>query len=64
MRIIQVTWKQGYLLESVKPSGDYLTKVIFSVSNNNEKELVIAINNKGEKDNWAVSSIRIEKMLV
>lgn len=51
----------GYLLESVKPNGDYLTKIIYSAPNNKGKELIIAINNKGEKDNWAVSAIRIEK---
>lgn len=53
--------KQGYLLENVKPSGDYLTKVVFSASKNSEKELIFVLNNKGEKDNWSVSSIQIEK---
>lgn len=57
----KVLEKQGYLLELVKPNGDYLTKSIFSVPSASDKELIIAINNKGEKDNWAVSSIRIEK---
>ena len=51
----------GYLLESVNSSGDYLTKVSFSIPSNINKHLIIAISNKGAKDNWVVSSIRIEK---
>lgn len=51
----------GYLLESVNPSGEYLTKVKFSIPTNVNKHLIIAFSNKGAKDNWVVSSIRIEK---
>jgi len=51
----------GYLLESVNSSGDYLTKVNFSIPSNDNKHLIIAISNKGAKDCWGVSSIRIEK---
>src|SRR5690606_10428563 len=51
----------GYLLESVNLSGEYLTKVNFSIPSNVNKHLIIALNNKGAKDSWVVSSIRIEK---
>ena len=51
----------GYLLETVNLSGDYLTKVNFSTPSNNNKHLIIAVSNKGVKDSWVVSSIRIEK---
>jgi len=51
----------GYLLESVNPSNEYLTKVNFSIPSTTNKHLIVSFNNKGEKDNWAVSSIRIEK---
>jgi hypothetical protein len=51
----------GYLLESVNPSGEYLTKVNFSIPSNVNKHLIIAFSNKGANDSWAVSSIRIEK---
>ena len=51
----------SYLLESVKPSGEYLTKVHFSIPSTINKHLIFAINNKGGKDNWVVSSIRVEK---
>lgn len=51
----------GYLLEAVNPNGDYLTKASFSVPSKANKHLIFAFNNKGEKDNWVVSSIRIEK---
>jgi hypothetical protein len=51
----------GYLLEAVNPNGDYLTKANFSIPSTTNKHLIIALNNKGAKDNWVVSSIRIEK---
>lgn len=51
---------QGYLLETVNPNNEYLTKAHFSTSSS-EKGLTIAINNKGVNDLWGVSSIRIEK---
>lgn len=51
----------GYLLESVNASGEYLTKVNFSIPFNVNKHLIIAFSNKGAKDSWVVSSIRIEK---
>ena len=52
--------KHGLLLHSVSPSGDYLTKASFSIPSSSENHLKIAINNKGAKDKWGVSSIRIE----
>lgn len=51
----------GYLLESVNTCSEYLTKVNFSIPKTVNKQLIIAFNNKGVKDNWVVSSIRIEK---
>lgn len=51
----------GYLLDSVNTSSEYLTKVNFSIPTTVNKHLIIAISNKGAKDNWVVSSIRIEK---
>jgi len=53
--------QHGLLLESVNPNGDYLTKAIYSAPSSTEKQVIIAINNKGQKDNWSVSSIRIEQ---
>lgn len=50
----------GYLLKSVKPSGEYLTKVNFSIPSNVNKHLSIAFYNKGAKEDWVVTSIRIE----
>ncbi len=51
----------GYLLESVNSIGDYSTKVNFSIPLKFSKHLIIAISNKGEKDGFGVSSIRIDK---
>lgn len=51
----------GYLLEAVTPNSDYLTKANFSIPSTTNKHLIIAFNNKGGKENWVVTSIRIEK---
>lgn len=53
--------QHGFLLESISQSGDYLTKVHFSIPSSTENHLILAISNKGQKDNWGVSSIRIEQ---
>ena len=53
--------KIGLLLESINSNGDYLTKAIYSVPSTTNKHVVIAINNKGQNDNWSISSIRIEQ---
>lgn len=50
----------GYILQTVIPNGDYLTKAQFSTQLSN-KHLVIVFNNKGASDHFMVSSIRIEK---
>jgi hypothetical protein len=59
--IAKLLEKMGFLLKSVNSSSEYLTKVNFSIPSNDNKHLIIAINNKGAKDSWVVSSIRIEK---
>lgn len=51
----------GYLLESTKRFSDYLTKVFYSAPQSAEKLLVLNIDNKGAKDNFAVGGIRIDK---
>lgn len=51
----------GYLLESINTAGIYLTKANFSIPKAIDKHLIIAFSNKGEKDKWVVSSMRIEK---
>ena len=51
---------QGCILEELKTYSEYLTKAIFSISNENKKKLVIDIHNKGAKDSFGVSSILME----
>ena len=51
---------EGCNLEEVKTCSEYLTKAIFSISNENKKKLVIDIHNKGAKDSFGVSSILME----
>ena len=53
--------KHGFLIESVTTSGDYMTKVAYSVPEDSEKHMIIVISNKGAKDDWVISSVRIEK---
>ena len=51
--------QHGLLLESINPNGDYLTKAIYSAPS--ENEIIVLVHNKGPRDNWSVSSIRIER---
>lgn len=54
--------QNGYLLENAKTNSDYLTKAFYSISQITGKQLILAIDNKGAKDSFAVGSIRIEKI--
>lgn len=54
--------QNGYLLESTKKFSDYLTKAFYSIPQTIDKQLILAIDNKGAKDNFAVGGIRIEKL--
>lgn len=51
---------QGYILEEVKPCGDYLTKALFSIPQDIKKKMIVDIHNKGAKDSFGVSAIKIE----
>lgn len=50
----------AYILEVVKPCNDYLTKAVFSVPQGIKKKLVIDVHNKGAKDSYGISAIRME----
>ena len=54
--------QNGYLLERIKKFSDHLTKAFYFIPQTIDKELVLAIDNKGIRDNFAVSGIRIEKL--
>lgn len=54
--------QNGYLLESTKKFTEYLTKAHFSIPQDENQQLILNIDNKGSKDNFAVSNIRIEKL--
>lgn len=51
---------QGYILEDAKQCNDYLTKAIFSIPQNIKKKLIIDFHNKGAKDSFGVSTIKME----
>jgi hypothetical protein len=53
--------QNGYLLESTKKFSDYLTKSFYSIPQTIDKQLILNIDNKGAKNNFAVGNIRIEK---
>jgi len=52
---------EGFLLGAVYSHGDYLTKVNYGFQDQPGSQLLVAIDNKGEKADWAVTSIRIER---
>jgi hypothetical protein len=54
--------QNGYLLESYKKYTEYLTKAFFSIPQSDNKQLILNIDNKGSKDNFAVGNIRIENL--
>ncbi len=51
---------QGYILEEVKPCSDYLTKALFSIPQDIKKKMIVDIHNKGSKDSYGVSAIKME----
>lgn len=54
--------QNGYLLESTKKFSEYLTKAFYSIPRNENQQLILNIDNKGSKDNFAVGNIRIENL--
>lgn len=52
--------RNGYLLEETKKYSDYLTKAFYSIPLKDNRKLIINIDNKGSKDNFAVGNIRID----
>ena len=54
--------QNGYLLESTKKFSDYLTKALYFIPHNENQKLILNIDNKGSKDNFAVGNIRIESL--
>ena len=53
---------KGYLLVSTKKFTEYLTKAFYSIPQTESNQLILDIDNKGSKDNFAVGSIRIENL--
>lgn len=54
--------QNGYLLESTKMYSEYLTKALYSIPQSENQQLILNIDNKGSKDNFAVGNIRIENL--
>ena len=54
--------QNGYLLESTKRFSEYLTKAFYSIPQKENQQLILNIDNKGSKDNFAVGNIRIENL--
>lgn len=50
----------GYILEEVKQCSDYLTKAVFSIPQGINNKLVINFHNKGAKDSYGISAIKME----
>ncbi|MDM1408317.1 hypothetical protein [Myroides sp. DF42-4-2] len=54
--------QNGYLIESTKRFSEYLTKAFYSIPQKENQQLILNIDNKGEKDNFAVGNIRVENL--
>ena len=54
--------QNGYLIESTKRFSEYLTKAFYSIPQKENQQLILNIDNKGSKDNFAVGNIRIENL--
>lgn len=54
--------QNGYLLESTKRFSEFLTKAFYSIPQKENQQLILKIDNKGSKDNFAVGNIRIENL--
>ena len=54
--------QNGYLLESTKMYSEYLTKAFYSIPQSENQQLILNIDNKGSKNNFAVGNIRIENL--
>ncbi len=50
----------GYILEEIKQCNDYLTKAVFSIPQDITKKLIIDFHNKGAKDSYGISTIKME----
>ena len=62
---LKLTWinpNDYTVLESSKKYSEHLTKAIFSIPQSENKQLILNIDNRGIKDNFAVSNIRIENL--
>lgn len=53
---------KGYVFESVQKKSDYLTKITFSIPQTIDKKCILNIDNKGDKEKFAVSNVRIDKL--
>lgn len=60
--ISQLLEQNGYLLESSKMYSKNLTKAFYSIPQSDNKKMILNIDNKDSKDNFAVSNIRIENI--
>lgn len=54
--------QNGYILECSKKYSEYLTKALYSIPQSDNKQLILNIDNKGSKDNFAVGNIRVENL--
>lgn len=49
-------------LKVFKKKSDYLTKITFSIPQAIDKKCILNIDNKGDKEKFAVSNVRIDKL--
>ena len=59
-KLAMIIEPHGCILKEVKPCSDYLTKAIFSIPQDIKKMLIVDIHNKGAKDTFGVTGIKME----
>ena len=58
-KIIRTKW---IFARKHKKISEYLSKAFYSITQNENQQLILNIDNKGSKDNFAVGNIRIENL--
>ena len=55
-------WNKMDVCSKAQKISEYLTKSFYSIPQNENQQFILNIDNKGEKDNFAVSNIRVDKL--
>lgn len=57
--LAKIIESNGYILEGIKQYSDFLTKATFSMPQNTNNKLIFDFHNKGAKDSYGISKIKM-----